>query len=150
VTINWDALRTALGATTLDYGQLISAGDARRLACDCKPIPVVVGSDSKPLDVGRALRTVPLSIRRALAARDGGCSFPGCDRPPGLCAAHHVRHWTDGGKTAVGNCCLLCPMHHQQVHRQDWDITIQGRHIEFRPPTIIDPDRRPLTHPLRH
>ncbi|MDQ2883555.1 MAG: HNH endonuclease [Actinomycetota bacterium] len=149
VTIDWDALRTALGTATLDYRQLINAGDARRLACDCKLIPVVLGSDSEPLDVGRAMRTVPLGIRRALVARDRGCSFPGCNRPPGLCAAHHVRHWIDLGPTTVGNCCLLCPAHHQQVHRQGWDITIHGGHVEFTPPEIIDPDRRPLTNPLR-
>ena len=70
-------------------------------ACDCKVIPVVLGGDSEPLDVGRAMRTVPLGIRRALVARDGGCSFPGCGRPPGLCAAHHVRHWIDLGETKV-------------------------------------------------
>jgi len=149
VTLDWDALRTALGSATLDYGQLLSAATARRLACDCKLIPVVLGGDSEPLDVGRAMRTVPLGIRRALVARDGGCSFPGCDRPPGLCAAHHVRHWIDGGITSVKNCCLLCPMHHQQVHRQGWDITICGGRVEFRPPMIIDPDRRPRTNPLR-
>ncbi|MGH3833529.1 MAG: HNH endonuclease signature motif containing protein, partial [Pseudonocardiaceae bacterium] len=118
-------------------------------ACDCKLIPVVLGGDSEPLDVGRAMRTVPLGIRRALAARDGGCTFPGCDRPPGLCAAHHARHWIDGGETTMGNCCLLCPMHHQQVHLQGWDVTIHGGRVEFRPPAIIDPDRRPLTNPLR-
>lgn len=149
VTIDWDALRTGLGAATLDYGQLINAAEARRLACDCKLIPVVLGGESEPLDVGRAMRTVPLGIRHALTARDGGCSFPGCDRPPGLCAAHHVLHWIDGGTTTVGNCCLLCPMHHQQVHLQGWDITIRGGRVEFRPPTIMDPDRRPLSNPLR-
>ncbi|MGH3831499.1 MAG: DUF222 domain-containing protein, partial [Pseudonocardiaceae bacterium] len=73
VTIDWHALRTALGTGLLDYGQPINAADARRLACDCKLIPVVLGGDSEPLDVGRAMRTVPLGIRRALAARDGGC-----------------------------------------------------------------------------
>lgn len=149
VTIDWDALRIALGTATLDYGQQISAADARRLACDCKLIPVVLGGDGEPLDVGRAMRTVPLGIRRALIARDGGCRFPGCHRPPGLCAAHHVRHWVDGGETSVGNCCLLCPVHHQQVHLQGWDVTIQGGRVEFRPPAIIDPDRRPLINPLR-
>ncbi|MGH3773302.1 MAG: DUF222 domain-containing protein [Pseudonocardiaceae bacterium] len=82
VTVHLDALRTALG--TMDYGQLISAADARRLACYCKLIPVVLGGDSEPLDVSRAMRTVPLGIRRALIARDGGCTFPGCNRPPGL------------------------------------------------------------------
>jgi len=150
VTIDWDALRTGLGSATLDYGQLISAAAARRLACDCKVIPVVMGGDSEPLDVGRAMRTVPLGIRRALVTRDGGCSFPGCDRPPGICDAHHGIHWIDGGETKVGNCCLLCPAHHQQVHLQGWDITIRDGRVEFQPPPIIDPDRRPLSNPLRH
>lgn len=150
VSIDWEALRAGLGAATLDYGQLISAGDARRIACDCKVIPVVLGGDSEPLDVGRAMRTVPLGMRRALVARDRGCSFPGCGRPPRICAAHHVKHWIDGGETTVGNCCLLCDMHHQQVHLQGWDITIHGGRVEFRPPAIIDPHRRPLTNPLRH
>lgn len=92
VTIDWDALRTAVGTATLNYGQQISASDARRLACDCKLIPVVLGTDSEPLDVGRTTRTAPLGIRRALIARDGGCSFPGCHRPPGICAVHHIQH----------------------------------------------------------
>jgi hypothetical protein len=139
-----------LGTAMLDYGQLISAAAARRIACDCKLIPVVLGGDSEPLDVGRAQRTVPLGIRRALVARDRGCSFPGCDRPPGLCEAHHIIHWADDGVSSVANCCLLCPMHHQQVHLQGWDITIHGGRIHFRPPAILDPDRRPLTNPLRH
>ncbi|MBV8993337.1 MAG: DUF222 domain-containing protein [Pseudonocardiales bacterium] len=150
VTIDWEALRTGLGAAALDYGQLISASDARRLACDCKVIPVVMGGKSEPLDVGQAMRTAPMGIRRALVARDGGCSFPGCDRPPGICECHHVRHWIDNGLTSVGNCCLLCPAHHQQVHLQGWDITIQGGRVEFQPPSITDPDRRPLSNPLRH
>jgi Domain of unknown function (DUF222) len=149
VTIDWEALRTGLGAATLDYGQRISAAAARRIACDCKLIPVMLGGDSEPLDVGRVMRTVPVGIRRALMARDGGCSFPGCDRPPGLCEAHHARHWIDGGETSVQNCCLLCPAHHHQVHQQGWDITIRGGRVEFRPPTIIDPNRQPLTNPLR-
>ncbi|MGH3796265.1 MAG: DUF222 domain-containing protein [Pseudonocardiaceae bacterium] len=103
VLIGWEALRTALGAATLDHGQSISAADARRLACDATVIPVVLGGDSEPLDVGRAMRTVPRGIRRALVARDRGCSFPGCDRPPGLCDGHHVQFWADGGPTSVAN-----------------------------------------------
>jgi hypothetical protein len=138
-----------LGSAMLDYGQRISAATARRISCDAKVIPVVLGGDGEPLDVGRAQRTVPLGIRRALVARDRGCSFPGCDRPPGLCEAHHVIHWADLGESSIQNCCLLCSMHHQQVHLQGWDITIQGGRVEFRPPAIIDPDRRPLTNPLR-
>jgi hypothetical protein len=138
VTIDWEALRTGLGTAMLDYGQLISTGHARRMACDFKIIPVALGGDSEPLDVGRA---VPMSVRRALVARDGGCAFPGCDRLPGLCEAHHTQHWIDGGVTAVETCCLLCPGHHHQVHLQGWDVTIRSGRVEFRPPAIIDPDQ---------
>jgi hypothetical protein len=108
VTIDWDALRTGLGVETLDYGTQVSAAEARRWAGDAKIIPVVLGGKSEPLDVGRAMRTVPLSIRRALVARDRGCVFPGCDRPPGMCQAHHCLHWIDDGETSVEivYCCM--------------------------------------------
>src|ERR687884_297937 len=96
-------VRGSLGTATLDYGQLISATTTRRIACDCKLIPVVLGGDGEPLDVGRAQRSVPLGIRRTLIARDRGCAFPGCDRPPGLCEAHHIIHWAEDGVTSVAN-----------------------------------------------
>ncbi|MDQ2790161.1 MAG: HNH endonuclease [Actinomycetota bacterium] len=134
VTIDWDALRTGLGVATLDYGTQISAAQARQWACDAKIIPVVLGGKSEPLDVGRAMRTVPLSIRRALVARDHGCAFPGCDRPLGMCQAHHCRHWIDDGETSVENCVLLCEAHHRHVHRTGWEILIHPSHVEFIPP----------------
>ena len=149
VTIDWDALRTELGAALLDYGQHLSASDARRWACDCKVIPIVLGGDSEPLDVGRISRSVPLGIRRALVARDRGCAFPGCDRPPARCDAHHVRHWVDGGETSLGNCVLLCPTHHRHVHGTGWEIIVRPGHVEFIPPAILDPLRKPLRDLLR-
>ncbi len=149
VTIGWDALRTELGAALLDYGRHLSASEVRRWACDCKVIPVLLGGESEPLDVGRASRTVPLGIRRALIARDRGCAFPGCDRPPARCDAHHVRHWADGGETSLSNCVLLCPTHHRHVHGTGWEIVVQLGHVEFIPPAILDPLRKPLRNPLR-
>ena len=149
VTLGLEALRTGLGTATLDYGTQLSASAARRWACDAKIIPLVLGGASEPLDVGRAMRTVPLSIRRALVARDRGCAFPGCDRPPGLCQAHHCRHWVDGGGTSVDNCVLLCETHHRHVHGTGWEILIHPDRVEFTPPAVIDPDRTPLHNPLR-
>ena len=149
VTIDWDALRTGLGLATLDYGTHISAAEARRWACDAKIIPVVLGGQSEPLDVGRAMRTVSLAIRRALVARDRGCAFPGCDRPPGMCQAHHALHWIDDGESNVENCVLLCETHHRHVHRTGWEVLIHPGHVEFIPPAIIDPNRTPLRNPLR-
>ncbi len=46
-------------------------------------------STSQALDVGRHTPTIPPAIRRALVGRDRGCAWPGCDRPPGWCDAHH-------------------------------------------------------------
>jgi hypothetical protein len=149
VTIDWAALRTGLGVATLDYGTHISASEARRWACDAKIIPVVMGGKSEPLDVGRAMRTVSLAIRRALVARDRGCAFPGCDRPPGMCQAHHALHWIDDGESSVENCVLLCEAHHRHVHQTGWEVVIHPGHVEFIPPAIIDPTRTPLRNPLR-
>ncbi|MGH3974757.1 MAG: DUF222 domain-containing protein, partial [Pseudonocardiaceae bacterium] len=150
VTLDYDTLIKQLSGATLDYGQQLSATQARLAACDCKIIPVVMSGAGEPLDVGRAQRTVPLGIRRALVARDRGCTFPGCDRAPALCHAHHVQEWNNDGYTAVNNCILLCPTHHRWIHATGWDITIRGNLVEFRPPAILDPNRRPLINPLRH
>ena len=149
VTVDYETLIKQLSGATLDYGQHLSAAQTRLAACDAKIIPVVMGGDGEPLDVGRAMRTAPLGIRRALVARDRRCVFPGCDRAPALCQAHHVLEWNHDGHTEINNMCLLCPTHHRWVHAIGWDITIRGNLVEFRPPAILDPDRRPLHNPLR-
>ena len=64
------------------------------------------------LDVGRAQRRFGPRARRALAIRDGGCVFPGCDRKPKWCDAHHLQPWEDGGPTDLDNGALLCRRHH--------------------------------------
>jgi len=78
--------------------------------------PALGGAPTQPLEVGRATRVVAAAQRAALAVRDGGCRFPGCDRPPAWCEAHHLRHWVHGGTTDLGNLVLLCRAHHRAVH----------------------------------
>jgi hypothetical protein len=85
-------------------------------------------------------------IRRAVADRDKGCTFPGCERPPKHCQAHHVVEWRDGGATAVENLALLCGRHHRIVHHTDWEIRMTDGHPEFLPPRYVDPERRPRTN----
>lgn len=48
-------------------------------------VVVTMDAPSVPLEVGRATKVVSPALRRALAVRDGGCRFPGCERPPGWC-----------------------------------------------------------------
>lgn len=90
----------------------------RRLACDAAVGRVVMGSASEILNLGRRTRLVSNAQRRALAARDGGCSIDGCDRPPEWCDAHHILHWAEGGATDLDNLVLLCRHHHTHVHEQ--------------------------------
>jgi hypothetical protein len=84
--------------------------------------PVLGGAPTQPLDVGRTTRVVQPAQRTALAVRDGGCVFPGCDRPLAWCEAHHLVHWLDGGPTDLDNLVLLCRAHHRAVHEGGWRL----------------------------
>ncbi|MGH3972605.1 MAG: DUF222 domain-containing protein [Pseudonocardiaceae bacterium] len=103
LTMRLTDLIEGLGSAVLDTGGQLSAAAARRLACDACIVPMVVGSDSMPLDVGRQQRLATAALRDALGHRDQGCSFPGCRRPPRYCHAHHIRSWLDGGETKLAN-----------------------------------------------
>lgn len=149
LTMGLNELIDGLGTALLDTGGCLSGAEARRLACDAYLIPMVLDTDSMPLDVGRQQRLATAALRDALTQRDKGCAFPGCDRPPRYCHAHHIVPWLDGGETKLSNMCLLCEHHHVIVHRQGWHIQLDARgHPEFIPPKAVDPDRTPLHDPL--
>ncbi|MEU4395718.1 DUF222 domain-containing protein [Kribbella sp. NPDC023855] len=135
ITIDFDDLRTATGPAVgeLVYGDNLSASAVRRLACDAAILPIVLGSDSQPLDVGTEQRFVTRPIRRALAKRDKGCVV--CKAPPWQCHAHHLIHWIDGGPTSITNLVLLCAAHHRAVHAGRWTITITHGVVEVGRPT---------------
>jgi hypothetical protein len=101
----------------LDHVGPVGPETARRIACDASVMRVVLSGRSEPLDVGRKTPVIPPAIRRAVVVRDRRCRFPGCDRPHTWCDAHHVRHWADGGMTALSNLLLLCRRHHTAVHK---------------------------------
>ncbi|WP_052593188.1 HNH endonuclease signature motif containing protein [Luteipulveratus mongoliensis] len=111
-----------LGVTSL--GDTVDAGTIRRMACDADIIPMVLGSRSEPLDVGREQRLVKDGLRAAVVARDRCCTFPGCDRPPSFCEVHHVQPWYAGGRTSLLNSALLCRRHHAIVHRDNLTATV--------------------------
>ncbi len=117
VTMDLESLEGRLGKRSelQDTGP-ITPETARRFACDAGVSRVITRGGSEPLDVGRKTPVVPSGMRRALMLRDGGCSFPGCGRPQSWCDAHHLRHWADGGSTALENLVLLCRPHHRAVH----------------------------------
>jgi hypothetical protein len=137
----------AWAGARLGSGTPLQPGTARRLACDAGLLPVVLGTNSELLDVGRLHRLVTPAIRRALNIRDGGCRFPGCDRPVTWCDAHHLKSWLLGGPTSVDNMLLLCRRHHVLVHEHGWSIRLE-KHTGIV--TATDPAGRPLdivSHP---
>jgi len=101
----------------------VHAETARRIACDASASTVTMAG-SEPLSVGREQRRIPAAVRRALAHRDRGCRFPGCDRPPEWTDGHHVTHWARGGETSVANLVLLCRVHHRRVHDEGWSLRL--------------------------
>jgi hypothetical protein len=136
MVVDWSTITAGrLGRTDGEFTGSIHTSDVRRLLCDAAVSRVVTGPDSLPLDVGRSRRTIPPAIRRAVIARDGGCRFPGCDRPPGWCQIHHVVHWLDGGRTAVVNLLPFCDHHHHVIHQRDWIVKFDGHDLH-----IIRPD----------
>lgn len=126
------------------FGGPISLADARRIACDARITPVVLGGKGEILDVGRSRYSFPAGIRKGLEARDRGCAFPGCDRPPGWTEAHHVHPFSTGGDTKLSSAVLVCDHHHHLLHHSDWQVRIAGDGIpEFLPPRWMDFQQRP-------
>jgi Domain of unknown function (DUF222)/HNH endonuclease len=131
-------------AAELVWGGLISASAARRIACCAGIQRVLLDPAGAVLDVGREHRTATAAQFAALIARDGGCAFPGCTRPPAWSIAHHIQHWIDGGPTDLDNLVLLCTWHHTVVHHHGWSIELgPDRLPDFYPPPWVDPDRPP-------
>ncbi|MBM3696665.1 MAG: DUF222 domain-containing protein, partial [Actinobacteria bacterium] len=115
VTIPWNTLQTGAGIVDTEPGP-IGGDTARRLTCDATISRVLLDPDSVPVDMGRATRVIPPTLRKALELRDRGCAHPGCRMPARFCDAHHIIHWADGGETVLANLQLLCRQHHRQAH----------------------------------
>lgn len=121
VTIDFSELTDALG-TALVGDEPITAGEARRLACNASILPVVLGGDSEILDLGRARRLFSPAQRKALALRDVHCRAEGCQIPAAWCEAHHAAQpWVAGGQTDLADGVLLCSWHHHRAHDHRYD-----------------------------
>jgi hypothetical protein len=144
ITATADTLRTGTGFGRTNSGEELPGQTVRRIACDADLFALIMTPLGAPLKLGRRRRTVSPTQWVALCARDIGCVFPGCTRPAEYCAAHHLRHWADGGPTDLDNLALACGHHHDLIHHGGWDIYLgQDRRPWLRPPPWIDSDRTP-------
>jgi hypothetical protein len=127
----------------------ISIDTVDRHVCDSGVTPVVFHADGHVIDVGRDQRLFTPRQRIGLAVRDGCCLFPGCDRPPSWCEAHHIVPWSRGGRTDLADGVLLCRHHHLLVHNNGWRVERTGVNYALIPPRSIDPARTPIPAPSK-
>jgi hypothetical protein len=145
VTVSLETLQTGIGSASIaGVDTPVSAATARRLACQANIIPIVLGGESEILDVGRVKRLFTTGQRLAMAVRDRGCSWPGCEAPPGWCEAAHARNpWHNGGKTRLEDGLLLCSYHHHRFDNDGWTFEMRNGIPYFIPPPHIDPTGTP-------
>ena len=126
-------------------GTSLTVRELLQLAGEAEIYPVVLTQHGVLLEMGRSRRIANKHQTLALIARDGGCSFPGCDRPPEWCERHHIWPWHDNGPTDFGNLTLLCSYHHRHFLDRGWQVRINPDGLpEWIPPRYLDPDQNPL------
>lgn len=147
VNVDLDALRTGRGTATTSSGTEVSAATAQRLACNAHLVALYLDSDSRVVDLGMSKRLYDRYQRYALAARDQGCVWAGCDRPPAWCEAHHLTFWSEQGPTDLANAALFCHFHHHLLHEGEWTAHMAPDGVvEVVPPKRVDPEQVPRRH----
>jgi hypothetical protein len=126
----------------------ISISTVERELCNRGTVPIHFDSAGQAVNVGREKRLFTPRQRIGLAVRDGGCRFPGCDRPPSWCEAQHINEWfRDHGGTDIADGILLCHHHHLLIHNDEWRVTRQGADYFVVPPPSVDLARTPIEAP---
>ena len=106
--------------------------------------PVLFGPDNTPLNVGRTRRLFTTEQRVALAIRDGGCMWPGCEKPVSHTEAHHIDGFATGGATDIINGILFCRGDHLRLHNEGWQVRRAGHTLWLVPPEKLDPAQTPI------
>ncbi|HEX8487420.1 MAG TPA: DUF222 domain-containing protein [Propionibacteriaceae bacterium] len=145
ITIDMDDLLQRTGYGTSSDGSLMSAAQVLELANAADVIPTVMARSGAVLDAGRTRRIASNAQTLALIARDGGCSFPACDRSPGWCERHHIVDWLSGGSTDLANLTLLCRHHHHNFASRGWTCALNADELPvWSPPPWLDQQRTPM------
>jgi hypothetical protein len=128
----------------------VSVETVDRHICEAGVVPVQFDGDGQVVNLGREQRLFSRRQRIGLAARDGGCRFGTCDRPPSWTEAHHINEWArDAGATDIADGILLCRHHHMLVHNNGWRVTRDGAEYYLVPPASLDEAQQPIPAPSK-
>ena len=128
----------------------VSAETIARHLCDTGYLGILFNQAGQPLNVGRDQRLFNREQRRALAVRDGGCRWPGCDQPPSWTEAHHIENWSELGLSNIDHAILLCALHHLLLHNRHWKILLRGGKYWLHPAVEIDPEQTLIALPSKN
>ncbi|HVX42902.1 MAG TPA: DUF222 domain-containing protein [Mycobacteriales bacterium] len=132
------------GVVHLPWVGPVALNSADWMLCDTAITFIQKDQNGVPIRISTPQRTIPGRLRRAVFARDGGCTFPGCTRPVGWSDIHHVVAWEERNEHQIDNLVTLCSMHHRLVHTQKWRIDFINRIPHYTPPRWIDSDQKPI------
>jgi hypothetical protein len=126
----------------------VSVATIEQLRCHAPVVTTLFGDNGEVLHHGKNRRVFTPAQNRALAARDGGCVWPDCQRPPSWCESHHVAEWVSldhpPGRTDIDNGVLLCHFHHRRLHTAEWKLIMQRGVPHLVPPRWRDPEQTPI------
>ena len=135
ILVDEQALATGRGYGVVEgSAESVSLATVERVACTSGVETVTLDAHNRVLDLGRSRRLYSAPQRAALAVRDGGCLWTGCERPPSWCEAHHLDHWSRGGRTDLDRGVLLCRHHHLRLHNEGWSIDRRAGLYWLEPP----------------
>ncbi|TFB91479.1 DUF222 domain-containing protein [Cryobacterium sp. HLT2-28] len=128
----------------------ISLATVQRQLCDTGYLGILFDNTGQPIDVGREQRLFTPAQRTAMGARDGGCVWPDCDRPPAWTEAHHLKQWLlEHGYTDLADGVCLCHPHHLLLHNTGWVILRGGDQYWLKPPASVDPKQTLIPLPSK-
>ncbi|MCY4068994.1 MAG: HNH endonuclease signature motif containing protein, partial [Acidimicrobiaceae bacterium] len=123
----------------LSDGSKLPAAVLEELSCNARWSGLVFDRAGDAIWRSRSRRTVTDTQWQALLATYGGCFH--CAAPAGMCQAHHITPYSQGGATNLDNLIMVCWNCHHKIHHHNWQIHkhTDGSH------TLHPPDNDPAT-----
>jgi hypothetical protein len=149
ITLSLTDLERRAGYATTHHGGTLTIDDALKLAADGSMLPAILNNAGGIIAYGRGRRFGSAGQRKALIARDRGCTFPGCDRSAARSEIHHALDWAKGGRTDIDNLAIACGYHNKFAPKMGWHTVMIDGIPHWQPPSW-HPVQRPLRNYLHH
>ncbi len=117
----------------LSDGSKLPTAALEELSCNARWAGLVFDRAGDAIWRSRSRRTVTDTQWQALLATYGGCFH--CGVPAGMCQAHHITPYSQGGATNLKNLIMVCWNCHHKIHHHNWQIEkhLDGSH-SLHPP----------------